>query len=149
LGLHGGKYQFSDAGTNYAGQEFAETGYSSGNYEQEGDLENDPLPNWALKLNQIPTKDCAQLQVAYSGTLVDFQNDERSWERYYAVIVGQERRDSPYIVEPLVGMLAPRGGSTDHSDVGRVVVKTTGQPLEGMWWLVVGTEAKTWLYQLS
>lgn len=145
LGLHGGKYQFSEAGFNLEAQSFAETGYGS-NVEASDDFSKEDLPRWALRLNKAPSMDCPLLEISDGGTVVEFQNDERSWERYYAMIVGDGH--PPYVVDPAAGILAPRGGTSSHSDTGRVMVSKRGQPSMASWWLLIGTEAETWSFKL-
>jgi hypothetical protein len=161
-GLHGGKYQFGSAGINYEGQQFAEMGYSSGLIEQDN-YEDEPMPNWALKLQQsVPPnndklKNYPQLELNTNGmvtTTAQVQNQERSWEKYYAFIVGDDKDVTSLItVEPRVGMLAPRGGVNEFSDRAQLQLTITanaGQPLasNGNCWLLVGTEEESWFYKL-
>jgi hypothetical protein len=145
-GLHGSKYQFGAAGINYEGQQFAEMSYSSGTLEED-DYEDGPPPNWALSLQQKnPPEGCPELFVSKDGAVVEIQNDERSWEKYYAFVIGDEDC-CPYYVAPRVGMLAPRGGSNDYTDTAQVAVHVTDST-QGNWWLVVGTEAASWSYKI-
>mmetsp|Transcript_12899 Transcript_12899/g.21393 ORF Transcript_12899/g.21393 Transcript_12899/m.21393 type:complete len:219 (-) Transcript_12899:259-915(-) len=163
LGLHGGKYQFDTAGINFEGQQFAETGYGSTEEYQQEDFSNEPLPKWALRLqSQVPPENCPVLQVAAGGgTVVPFSNEERSWERFYAMIILVENdekavasQQSPlYTVEPSVGMMAPRGGSGQYKDTAQVTVMTNElqAPSSSDYhcWLAIGTEEETWHYQLQ
>jgi hypothetical protein len=168
-GLHGSKYQFGSAGINYEGQQFAEMGYSSGLKIEQDNYDDEPMPLWALKLEQtIPPSDdnnCPQLELelalldshAGMAATVQVQNQERSWEKYYAFIVGSDPADaacfsSIITVEPRVGMLAPRGGVNDFSDRAQVTITVHSQPLPGNinnnCWLLIGTEEENWFYKL-
>ena len=156
-GLHGSKYQFGSAGINYEGQQFAEMGYSSGLIEQDN-YDDEPMPNWALKLQQsVPDVElnCPQLAFDSHGVAtVQVHNQERSWEKYYSFIVGDEDALSSITVEPRVGMLAPRGGVNDFSDQAqlKLTVKATDKqpfPCNGKCWLLVGTEEESWFYKLN
>jgi hypothetical protein len=160
LGLHGGKYQFDSAGMNFEGQQFAETGYGSSEEEEPQDFSNEPLPKWALRLqSQRPPESCPVLEVASNGGTVEFSNEERSWERFYAMIIpesGSSDEQVPavalsYTVEPSGGMLAPRGGSGAYKDTAHVVVKAEQLPMGSYssCWLFIGTEAETWHYKLQ
>jgi hypothetical protein len=164
LGLHGGKYQFDSAGMNYEGQQFAQTGYGSSSEEEQKqeDFSNEPLPKWALRLQrQLPPESCPVLEVASNGGTaeVEFSNEERSWERFYAMIIpegGPSKEQASggalcYTVEPSVGLLAPRGGSGAYTHMAQVVVKNEQLPggSSSDCWLVVGTEAETWHYKLQ
>jgi hypothetical protein len=145
-GLHGSKYQFSAAGTNFEGQQFAEIGYSSDEIEEDN-YEDEPIPNWALKRRaQTPPEGCPELQLGPNGeTSVEISNDERSWEKYYGFVIGDA---SPsYSIEPRVSMLAPRGGANNFSDTA--TIKISGNvDAGGESWLLLCTEAETWLYRL-
>jgi hypothetical protein len=161
-GLHGGKYQFGSAGINYEGQQFAEMGYSSGLVEQEN-YDDEPMPNWALKLQQsVPndTFNCPQLALDSLGmATVQVKNLERSWEKYYSFIVGDADANADVLssitVEPRVGMLAPRGSGndsfSDHAQLKLTMKAIENQPLPGTGincWLLVGTEEESWFYKL-
>ena len=146
-GLHGGKYQFSDAGgMSFEGQQFAEMGYSSGE-PQEDNYEDEPVPNWALRLKDIvPPIDCTELKVEIDApSAIEVQNDERSWEKYYAFVVGPN--SSSFSVDPRVGILAPRGGANNFSDKAQLLIQRKNAML-GDSWLVIGTEADKWIYKL-
>ena len=153
-GLHGGKYQFQEAGgISYEGRQFAEMGYSSEPQEEEN-YEDDPLPNWALKLQQpIPTSTVhPQLPLDKSGTaIVEIQNNERSWEKYYAFVVSSDTQSilpEQFVVQPRVGLLAPRGGTNEFSDRASIKVQHTTGRVDGTRWLVIGTEAERWTHML-
>jgi hypothetical protein len=147
-GLHGSKYQFNEAGVSFEGQQFAEMGYSSGEAEEEN-YEDEPIPKWALKLQALtPHENAPELSIIGStedaaALVVDIKNDERSWEKYYAFILGDA---GSLVVEPRVGMLAPRGGANNYADTAQL--KVTGAGSSGNVWLVVGTEAERWTYKL-
>lgn len=104
-GVHGGKYQFEDAGgATFAGRQFAEALYSSdpneGNLEESttnGDS-NEPLPSWVQKMGTsaklgplVPLQHFPILSLCWSTptatTTVSIRNDERSWEFFYSKIV--------------------------------------------------------------
>jgi hypothetical protein len=151
-GLHGSKYQFNDAGVSFEGQQFAEMGYSSGEVVEEN-YEDEPIPTWALKLKALtPHENASELSIIGSAegaaalpvpVVVDIKNDERSWEKFHAFIVGDA---GSLVVEPRVGMLAPRGGANNYSDTAQL--RVTGAGNSGNVWLVVGTEAEKWTYKL-
>jgi hypothetical protein len=147
-GLHGGKYQFSDAGINFEGQQFAEMSYSSGGVQEEN-YDDEPIPNWALERraqSESPPEGCPGLSIGPSGnTAVEISNDERSWEKYYGFVIGAA--SSSYSIEPRVGMLAPRGGANNFSD--SATIKISGNVNAGVdTWILLCTEAETWVYRL-
>jgi hypothetical protein len=145
-GLHGGKYQFGDAGINVEGQQFAEMGYSSGEVQLDN-YEDEPIPTWALKLQlleQLPGS-CPELILLEGSATIKVKNDERSWEKYYAFVIGDV---ALLVVEPRVGMLAPRGGANNFSDTAKLQVRRSGNGSHGSAWLVIGTEAERWTYKL-
>ena len=179
-GLHGSKYQFQQGGgSSLEGQQFAESLYSSGNYEGdkssiESTLQNEPLPQWAIRWQEtfVPPTDALQLAVLWKdgGTspppppaAIGIQNDERSWETFYTFVLlvndQQKKMDASYLVQvtPRMGMLAPRGtatsGGSDFTDAvelqvqGKVACDLDTTATETMW-LLVGTEAEKWVYQL-
>lgn len=90
LGLHGGKYQFGSTGIYLEGQQFAESGYGSSSIEEE-DYNDEPIPNWALKMKEVvPNDDSPELQLSpLEVTRISIQNEERSWEKYYAFVVSE------------------------------------------------------------
>jgi hypothetical protein len=144
-GLHGGKYQFGDAGMNVEGQQFAEMGYSSGEVQLDN-YEDEPIPTWALKLQllELPSS-CPELMLSEGSAMIEIQNDERSWEKYYAFVIGDA---ALLVVEPGVGMLAPCGGANNFSDTAKLQVRRSGNGSHGSAWLVIGTEAERWTYKL-
>lgn len=156
-GLHGGKYQFDEASPiSFEGRQFAEMSYSSGSSIKEDNFEDEPLPKWALRLKEmapldvLPSKIAGEVIVddAQSGT-IKIQNDERSWEKYYAFVVGDQA--SSFVVNPFVGMLAPRGGANEFSDsaVLEISAAEVGCAVASSTFVVVGTEAETWTYQIQ
>ena len=181
-GLHGGKYQFDDSshGGSFEGRQFAETGYGSSSVDESiiasEQFANEPLPNWARKLVELPLPENSPellLMLEESkgggplpnhGIEIQIQNEERSWEMYYAFVVGPLSESVGMIVEPRVGQLAPRGGVGPFSDTAivRLQCQDEGPPpssspttTSGMTdvsaspsWLVVGTEAARWFYRL-
>jgi hypothetical protein len=147
-GLHGSKYQFSDSGINFEGQQFAETGYGSSTpAEQEEDCSDEPVPTWALKLKEIiPSNESPTLQLASGYGSVQIQNEERSWEKYYAFLIGDNI--DTLVVEPSVGMLAPRGGTENFPDTAQLTVQGATDGAGGNAFLAVGTEAEKWVYKI-
>lgn len=147
-GLHGSKYQFSNSGINFEGQQFAETGYGSSTSaeQEEEDYSDEPVPTWALKLKEIiPSNESPTLQLASGYASVQIQNEERSWEKYYAFLIGDNI--DTLVVEPSVGMLAPRGGTENFPDTAQLTVQgATG--VGGKAFLAVGTEAEKWVYKI-
>jgi hypothetical protein len=144
-GLHGSKYQFSSSGINFEGQQFAETGYGSAELEEE-DYSDEPVPTWALKLKEIvPSNESPTLQLASGSGSVQIQNEERSWEKYYAFLIGDDI--DTLVVEPSVGMLAPRGGTENFPDTAQLTVQGA-IGAEGKAFLAVGTEAEKWVYKI-
>jgi hypothetical protein len=141
------KYQFGDAGMNVEGQKFAEMGYSSGEIQLDN-YEDEPIPTWALKLQllELLPSSCPELMLSEGSAMIEIQNDERSWEKYYAIVIGDAA--SLVVVEPRVGMLAPRGGANNFSDTAQLQVRRSGNRSQGSTWLVIGTEAERWTYKL-
>lgn len=161
-GVHGGKYQFDDSsgGASFQGQQFAENGYGSNEIVDDGIeefLAN--KPNWARRM-ELPVDDPNECNEAIpkldlmdgKGTVI-IHNDERSWEYFYAVIMSDRDIALPFVVEPIAGMLAPRGGTESHSDRRDIMVSfiSDATPLESdgcQFWLVAGTESETWRYEI-
>jgi hypothetical protein len=185
-GLHGGKYQFDDpthgslssssfsALPTFEGRHFAETGYGSSSssslYDDDDEstrsttttdsLDEEPLPHWATQLVQLPLPDNSpELILDEGGREIQIQNEERSWEVYYAFVVGPlSETKGRIVIEPRVGQLAPRGvGVGPFSDTAILKVQyhgpwssSTGMEASGPpSWLVVGTEAARWFYRLQ
>jgi hypothetical protein len=145
-GVHGGKYQFEDAGgATFAGRQFAESLYSSDPDEGvmfNGEMEDiDSIPSWAERMGssaKLGTLDPLQkypvLVVSSSSSpgTITITNDERSWEHYYCKLVQvtsdgtivddsvvwchQQPADCAVTVSPAKGHLAPRGGSSNLCD---------------------------------
>ena len=168
-GVHGGKYQFdTPGGISFEGQQFVEALYSGSQQQQEEEsLEEEPLPNWAMRLqSSVPPTTATTIPElvikATTKTMVTIQNEERSWERFYAFILvtGGGPKDvvaapnEMVVVEPRVGQLAPRGGANSYSDKATLSVSIqpnssfSSFPSSCDWWLVIGTEADTWRYRL-
>ena len=83
------------------------------------------------------------------GGTIEIQNDERSWEKYYAFVVGEQA--AFFVISPYVGMLAPRGGANQFSDSAILKISKTGTGSNGITsgtFVVAGTEAETWIYQI-
>lgn len=144
-GLHGSKYQFSDAGINLEGQQFAEMSYSSGEILEQN-VEKDPIPSWARQMLDLPLPLNAPELMVQPGhtTNVSIQNNERSWEMFYAFVVGPS--SSTTKVQPWVGQLAPRGGANQFSD--RMMLNIQSSDVREDSWIVLGTEAEKWFYKL-
>ena len=181
--LHGGKYQFSDtqylAGSSVMGQQFAESLYSSDDTSSaegcdEGVMTDEELPMWARRL-QDSTEQCSKPildtlvfdEATNSAASIAIKNDERSWEKYYAFILGNNCNGNNFFrVYPQTGSLAPRGGASNvcdetkpYSDSAAIAIELVGQGKQMIagadensnedWLLVVGTEAEVWRYRLS
>lgn len=165
--LHGGKYQFSDtqylAGQSLAGQQFAESLYGGDRDSDAGDADApDALPKWAARLQNYGKQAAAPvtevLEFSRGQTTqhtITIQNEERSWERYHAVVLPD---GGGFAASPATGTLAPRGGASNvcdedkpYSDRAVIAVDWSGGEegagLERL--LVVGTEAAVWRYHLS
>jgi hypothetical protein len=179
-GLHGSKYQFQQPSSSiisFEGQQFAETGYSSGNYQGdasaiEASMKQEPLPRWAIQWQQtfVPQQQQQQQQVVELEVLslapqtLSIQNQERSWEKFYTFVLlreGDDARtccmDASYLVPvtPKMGMLAPRGNHQGRKDGTfadtaqlQVTLKINDPDAAGKLWLLVGTEAEKWVYKL-
>jgi hypothetical protein len=142
-GLHGGKYQFNDAGISFEGKAFAENGYGPTSIEEDT-YENEPLPQWALRMKGITQMEgCPELSIDSGSISIQIKNVERSWEKYYAFLVGENA--GSLAVEPNVGILAPRGGTETFQDNAKLTI--TGIVGDNCIWLVVGTEAEKWVYR--
>jgi hypothetical protein len=133
-GVHGGKYQFEDAGgMSFAGSQFAESLYASddseGVYEEIPDTEE--LPRWAQamgtpdKLGLLhPLEKYPVVSVSsQEPTIISITNDERTWEQFYSKVVEVSldgtillEGDGKFIITPERGNLAPRGGSSNLCD---------------------------------
>jgi hypothetical protein len=103
---------------------------------------------------------------------VSIANKERTWERFYAKIITSPstKNASPnnhyhYELEPITGMLAPRGGANNacdanqpYSDAATIAVTihplpnhqgiTDLDPTSNDTWLVASTEEQTWCWKL-
>jgi hypothetical protein len=184
--LHGGKYQFSDStqylsGNSIIGQQFAESLYSSSSgccvdNNDEDFMDNEEIPKWAMRLQQPTEHKGRQL----TGTLtftssnnvhtITIKNDERSWEKFYAYILGSSDKNSNSIaaiasedlfqLSSVRGHLAPRGGASNACDTSKpyldsadIRIEFVGDPQQAAvdeeLLLVVGTEAEVWRWQLN
>ena len=81
-----------------------------------------------------------------ASTSIQIRNEERSWEMFYAFVVGPTTKASTestaFTVQPWVGQLAPRGGVNQFSDTAIIEVcacisGTLNNDNDS--WLVVGT----------
>ncbi|KAG7362901.1 hypothetical protein IV203_026261 [Nitzschia inconspicua] len=175
-GLHGSKYQFQNF--PFEGQQFAETGYTSGNYQGDpsavqASMAQEPLPEWAIRWQQtfVPPKGAMELNVflqqqqqqQQEPITISIRNDERSWEKFYTFVLWREEEeegvgtpcsiDASYLIKvtPKLGMLAPRGSrDANFSDTVplQVSAKINDPEAVGKLWLLVGTEAEKWVYKL-
>ena len=155
-GLHGSKYQFGQAGVNYEGQQFAETGYGSSSIPKKQNYESEPLPDWAIRRREqhecnIPSN-AQVLKLDKQGKVTfTITNDERSWEKYHIFWMGNDASKGVVQVHPSAGMLAPRGTSTSdgYSDSETIsVVVLDPKVLQGGWILAI-TEADTWKFRID
>mmetsp|Transcript_29972 Transcript_29972/g.50993 ORF Transcript_29972/g.50993 Transcript_29972/m.50993 type:complete len:149 (-) Transcript_29972:396-842(-) len=145
------------------GQQFAESLYGSGGIvescsELEEELEED-LPKWAMRLQNFldqsvkPVMTTLTFDCETSTHVISIKNDERSWERYFAFVLNDDRR--VFRVSLVTGSLAPRGGASNvcdeskpYSDSAAISVEFSGERgVDAL--LVVGTEAEVWRYRLS
>ena len=180
-GLHGGKYQFTSGGT-YGDSGFV--GRSRVNrIQEEEELEEEKLPKWAKNMHLPEGSDCRTVEIEVpsnsnrmDGMLrsatVTIQNDERTWEKFYAKIVPRCAMNSlppngptpqtPFRVRPQSGHLAPRGGASNacnsnqpYSDSATIIVihdeNVLDCPPDGSveWWLLAGTEEEKWYFKLK
>ena len=169
--LHGGKYQFSEtqylAGSSMAGQQFAESLYSGGNDGSilgEFDNEDEELPKWALRLQDMSVQstktilDTLTFDSMHTSHTITIKNDERSWEIYHAFIL-PNNGSGVFRVSPSTGSLAPRGGASNvcdetkpYSDTVDICIECTREGVgggeENLWLFIVGTEAEAWRYCL-
>jgi hypothetical protein len=159
-GVHGGKYQFSAAGLNSAGQEFAASGYGSGPIELEDD--ND-VPRWAQHMGT----NAEDLQRTGSEVLtlpasVSVQNQERTWEPFFVKVMLAQQNGTAvdvseaFSITPARGKLAPLGGAQNpynpHEPYLDSVTIQVDRTTPGLWdvcYLAVGTEEEKWFYQLK
>lgn len=161
-GVHGGKYQFTDAGINIAGQDFAALGYSAAPPLEE---HNEERPNWAARMGTDP----AELQQKASEEItvpaqIVIRNQERTWEPFFVKVQqidaeGNVREvTNEFEFTPCRGKLAPRGGATNPYDPSNPFLdnaKIEIRPLSSVasvestgMFLVVGTEEEKWFYRL-
>jgi hypothetical protein len=177
--LHGGKYQFdypmASSSLSFIGQQFAQSMYATSpdgtaneQYADEDKFDDNDLPMWVQKLGStIPTNSFETIDFSNRdiGTIsLQIQNEERTWERYYAKILNlSTTEDNTYvklhttnffeIVVGQQGMLAPRGGAGGISDIATIILRRLKPTLEttywNSFWLAVGTEEKNWYYQLK
>ncbi|KAL3937280.1 MAG: hypothetical protein SGBAC_007587 [Bacillariaceae sp.] len=169
--VHGGKYQFGDAGINSIGQEFAETGYGSSSAPKE-DVEATLLaeiPRWANRMGtekDIESKIRGTLPLNSGPAFIDIVNDERTWEPFYVKVTttpGQETpqnfEDTQWLsIHPRAGTLAPRGGAVNlcdpndpYSDTATITVDASGDlpSSEDTLYLLIGTEEEKWYYRIE
>jgi hypothetical protein len=164
-GLHGGKYQFDSptAGMTFAGEQFADALYGTDACSEEEYDENEPLPNWALRM-MPPTAAGVDESLVWSTDevqTVTIVNQERSWERYYAILARQDgsKEDAPFAIDhSKTGHLAPRGGASNvcdpskpYSDTANIFIRCLDldRLRDEHWWLLVGTEEEKWYYRLT
>ena len=173
-GVHGGKYQFKAGGFEaFAGEEFASALYAStpsaggvGGKEEGG-----PWPEWASQLRRprggsvgdVAAEEVQLVRVGDDGmATVRVTNVYRSWEKFYVTLyaeaeaeAGSEANDcqgAPFLVAPLSGDLAPRGGASnvcdenqpylDHADVTIRALRA------GEATMLVRTEEEQWVFRL-
>ena len=140
-GLHGGKYQFDAPGISATSQQFVDQLYGGDVEEETVDYWSDP-PKWIeSRLQASETSTIATLSFSDDARSqsIQVQNEERTWEVYYARVTG------PIVVTPSAGQLAPRGGSGGKSDAVTLQIHATG---DGEGTLVVATEEDKWVYAL-
>ncbi|CAJ1958750.1 unnamed protein product [Cylindrotheca closterium] len=175
--VHGGKYQFGDAGINSIGQEFAETGY--GSEAPKEDVESSLLaeiPRWANRMGTergIESKLCGTISLSSSPVSISIVNEERTWEPFYVKVLitaaNEPQTDAsgsfddthPLSIHPRAGTLAPRGGAVNlcdpnkpYSDAATITVDASGDlslllSEEHALYVLIGTEEEKWYYQIE
>mmetsp|Transcript_16160 Transcript_16160/g.39526 ORF Transcript_16160/g.39526 Transcript_16160/m.39526 type:complete len:226 (-) Transcript_16160:25-702(-) len=169
--VHGGKYQFSDAGINSIGQEFAETGYASSAPKE--DVEASLLaeiPRWANRMGtetDMESKIRGTISLSSGPVSINIVNDERTWEPFYMKVTttpGQAASRNfddthPLTIHPRAGTLAPRGGAVNlcdpnnpYSDAATITVDASGDlssSSEDSLYVLIGTEEEKWYYRIE
>ena len=173
-GLHGGKYEFATSSPSSwlspEGQRFAEASYGSSSddvslqEEEEEEAATEPWPQWFVSLKPSSSSTIPAMAVTTDGnirkTTITVQNQERTWERWFAkgVVVLQEPETNSttpqlasnnIVLEPAQGLLAPRGNDQDMASIS-VTVDTTSivgddAPVVVVV-VVVATEEETWTF---
>ncbi len=181
-GLHGGKYEFGgDVGAGVPDSAFS----GQGSCMEDGSTSNqsinlEDLPNWAKRLAPSESQTTSPLILSVPSNAnpmdglvyfasVDIQNQERTWEKFYAklmvcdsngVFVDVPTISTEIVVSPLSGSLAPRGGASNACDASkpysdkatiRVTQSSSSRSAtsENSIWLVIGTEEEKWVYKLE
>jgi hypothetical protein len=189
-GLHGGKYQFNGPGNIQSFDDGMFSGSGSGscsdNHEEE---ELGELPNWARKMHppaeqSIPSMQFEVVNIPSNSDPMDglmhsasvtIQNQERTWEKFYAKIMIRNSDDGAFVelenglplaVRPRSGSLAPRGGASNACDASNpysdsatiqiihnnhdrgVFILPGNLTQKDHLWLIVGTEEEKWSYKL-
>jgi hypothetical protein len=168
-GVHGGKYQFSAAGINAEGQDFAASGYASSPVEDEDMMRSDhKLPRWAQRLgtNVQELEQRALLLGIFPPTSVTIQNQERTWEPFYVkimrVVDGTSAVDilssgGPFRTAPTRGKLAPLGGAHNpykpqdpyrDAETIQISVDDGYAGDSSSYFLVIGTEEEQWVFRI-
>jgi hypothetical protein len=161
-GVHGGKYQFEDASAiSFEGQQFTESLYSSGPMEEDEPDEEEPMPKWAERLGNSVTDDMCSDTIRLSPNRdpvqVKITNQERTWEPFYAKVVGDDMITSRIKVSPLHGKLAPLNGADNPYDPqnpysdSTIINVSCSQAIhtaQEECYLAVGTEEEKWYYKL-
>ena len=161
-GLHGSKYQFNQAGLNYEGQQFAETGYGNNSIPKKQNYDAEPLPDWAIRrqdkcreLNDNIPSNAQILKLNEQGKVTfTITNEERSWEKYHIFWMGNNNDNDFKVVaqiQPMAGMLAPRGTSSSdgYSDTETISVAVLDPNAIQEGWILAATEADTWKFRID
>lgn len=172
--VHGGKYQFSDAGINSIGQEFAETGYDGSSSAPKEDVEASLLleiPRWANRMGteaDMESKILGTITLSSGPTSINIVNDERTWEPFYVKVVPTTTCETaasrdfddthPLSIHPRAGTLAPRGGAVNlcdptspYSDAATITVDAPSglSSLQDPLYVIIGTEEEKWYYRIE
>ncbi len=177
-GLHGGKYQFGPGSSSFDQPNFSGTGSRRG-INNPDDEEPEEIPNWVTRMKPLDTDDfhnnadivsvqsnANKMDGMVHATTVVIQNQERTWEPFYAkVMIRQESGDFVEVergyqlsVKPRFTHLAPRGGASNacdankpYSDSVELKVFHQGNNVDSSTdcWLVAGTEEEKHYYRIE
>lgn len=188
--VHGGKYQFEEhggGGMNSVGQQFAESLYSSSSsslsYDTDDVDDNDDdkdiseWPRWAQNMGMASEsspniRDTLVLNSSTPSVSVQVTNQERTWEEFYVKVIDGNNNnamgDIIIEIEPVHGVLAPRGGANNvcdpnqpYSDSVTINVRLSNNAnaedgaTDGTinnndeFLLVIGTEEDKWYYEIK
>ena len=131
------------------------------------------IPSMQFDVVTVPSNSDPMDGLMHSAS-VTIQNQERTWEKFYAKIMIRNSDDGafvelengvPLVVRPRSGSLAPRGGASNacdasnpYSDSATIQIINNNYDQDGFIlpdnlmqkdvWLIVGTEEEKWSYKL-